>query len=435
MNFRRSESEDTAADVDVSPMDRRIESSRYTPRRLAVLGLALVVLAVGIFGYVRYGLTRTLSIDSQRIVISSVSAGSFHDYVPVIGNVQPRETVYLDAVDGGQVIEILVEEGSLVTAGQPLVRLNNSSLQFQYVNSEAQHSEQLNLLTSTKLAFEQTKLTNARELIDMRYQIDKAKVQLQRLEALESTGGVSRAEVENARLDLTRLESFRRELEQATRIDSTLQRELIGQLDHAAKGLNANLALARQNLDNLAIKAPIGGQLTSLEAHLGESKLPGQRLGQIDQVDSFKVVALVDEHYLARVTAGQEATAQIDGVDYQLRLVKAYPEVRDRQFKVDLTFTGAVPKSVRRGQSLQLRLQIGASSAGLILANGAFYEDTGGQWAFVVVDNTAERRAVRFGRRNPEQVEVLEGLSSGERVITSSYETLKQYDRVELRGD
>ena len=434
LSFRRADPED-AVDIDVSPMDRRIQSRRYTPRKLVMLGLALAVLAIGIFGYVRYGLTRTLNIETQRIVISPVSAGSFHDYVPVIGNVQPRETVYLDAVDGGQVIEILVEEGSLVTVGQPLLRLNNASLQFQYVNSQSQHSEQLNLLTSTKLAFEQTKLSNARELVDMRFQIDKTKLQLQRLEALESTGGISRADVENARLDLIRLESFRRELEQATKIDAKLQRELIVQLDQAAKGLNVNLALARQNLDNLAIKAPISGQLTSLDAHLGESKLPSQRLGQIDQVDSFKVVALVDEHYLARVTAGQDASAQIDGVDYRLRLVKVYPEVRERQFKVDLTFSGAVPKSVRRGQSLQLRLEIGASSTGLILANGAFYEDTGGQWAFVVADNTAERRAVRFGRRNPEQVEVLEGLRPGERVITSSYETLKQYDRIELRGD
>lgn len=422
-------------DIDVSPMDRRVQSSWFTPKRLATLGLSLAVAAVGIFGYVRYGLTRTLSVESQRIVISPVATGAFHDYVPVIGNVQPRETVYLDAVDGGQVMEVLVEEGSLVNAGQPLVRLNNTNLQLQVINSEAQQSEQLNLLTGTKLDFEQAKLSHARELIDVQFQIDKSKLQLQRIEPLAGTGAIRLADIEDARLDLVRLQRFERELQHATKVDALLQREQITQVDRAVKGLNANLNLARQNLENLVIKAPISGQLTSLDAHLGESKLPGQRLGQIDQVESFKVVALVDEHYLARVTAGQNATARVDGIEHRLRLVKVYPEVRERQFKVDLTFTDATPASVRRGQTLQLRLEIGASSAGLIVANGAFYDDTGGQWAFVVDDSTAERRAVRFGRRNPEQVEVLDGLRSGERVITSGYETLKQYDRIQLRGD
>lgn len=423
-------------DLDVSPMDRRVRTNRFTPPRLAAMGLSLVIVAAGAYGYVRYGLTRTLNIDAQRIVISPITTGSFHDYVPVTGNVQPRETVYLDAVDGGQVSAVLVEEGSLVTAGQVLVRLNNTNLQLQVINSEAQLSEQLNRLTSTRLNFEQTKLTHARELIDIQFQIDQSKQQLRRFESLTNTGAIKLADIEDARLELTRQEQMRRELEQATKVDAQLLREQIEQLDRAVKGLNANLELARQNLENLVIKAPINGHLTSLEAHLGESKLPGQRLGQIDQVEDFKVVALVDEHYLARVTAGQNATAEIDGTQHRMRLVKVYPEVRERQFKVDLTFADATPASVRRGQTLQLRLEVGAASDGLIVANGAFYEDTGGQWAFVVVDdNTAERRPIRFGRRNPEQVEVLEGLHPGDRVITSSYETLKEFDRVELRSN
>ncbi|HVF15981.1 MAG TPA: efflux RND transporter periplasmic adaptor subunit, partial [Steroidobacteraceae bacterium] len=235
--------------------------------------------------------------------------------------------------------------------------------------------------------------------------------------------------------ELTRLQQLQKELAHATQVDAVLQQEQIEQLDRAVKGLNANLELARQNLDNLVLKAPIDGQLTSLEAHLGASKLPGQRLGQIDQLDDFKIVAFVDEHYLARVTAGQNASADIDGVEHRMRLEKVYPEVRERQFKIDLVFSGATPAAVRRGQTLQLRLEIGATSAGLIVANGAFFEDTGGQWAFVVNENTAQRRPLKFGRRNPEEIEVLEGLQPGERVITSSYETLKQFDRIELRAD
>jgi len=416
-------------------MDRRVRSNWLTPQRLAAIALSLAIAAAGVYGYVRYGLTRTLNIDAERLSISPVHAGSFHDYVPVNGNVQPRETVYLDAVDGGQVVQVLIEEGALVSAGQPLVKLNNMNLQLQVINSEAQLSEQLNRLTSTKLTFEQTKLTHARELIDVQFQIDQAKQRLARIAPLANSGAVKLADIEDARLELLRLEQLKIELARATKVDAELQLEQIVQLDRAVKGLNANLDLARENLDNLVIKAPIAGHVTSLEAHLGESKLPGQRLGQIDQVDGFKVVTLVDEHYLARVSAGQNATADIGGTEHRMRLTKVYPEVRDRQFKVDLVFLDATPSSVRRGQTLQLRLEIGATSAGLIVANGAFYDDTGGQWAFVLVDDrNVERRTIKFGRRNPEQIQVLEGLRDGERIITSSYETLKQFDRIELRG-
>jgi len=318
------------------------------------------------------------------------------------------------------------------------VRLNNTNLQLQVINSEAQLSENLNRLTSTKLAFETTKLAHARELIDIQFQIEQSTQQLRRIQSLEGTGAIKRADIEDQKLQLDRLERMRGALTHASQVDEELQREQIRQLDITVAGLNRNLALARQNLENLVIKAPIAGHLTSLEAHLGESKAPGQRLGQVDQVDGFKVVALVDEHYLARVTAGQSATAEVGNDRHQMTLSKVYSEVRERQFKVDLAFDGETPAAVRRGQTLQLRLEIGASSeGGLVIANGPFYEDTGGQWAFVIssAGSDAQRRPVKLGRRNPESVEVLGGLSKGDRVITSSYESLKQFDRIELRGE
>jgi len=428
----------TEEPVDVSPMDRRVESTWFTRSRLAAIAISLVVAAAAIFGYVKYGVARTLTVSRDRLVISEVQSGSFHDYIPVTGNVQPRETVYLDAVDGGQVAEVFVEEGVMVTAGQPLVRLNNTNLQLQVINSEAQLSENLNRLTSTKLSFEQTRLAHARELIDVQFQIEQSSQQLRRIQTLENSGVVKRADIEDAKLQLDRLERMRAALTHASQVDEELLKEQIRQLDLTVAGLNRNLALARQNLENLVIKAPFAGQLTSLDAHLGESKAPGQRLGQVDQVDAFKVVALVDEHYLARVTAGQNATAEIGNEDREMTLSKVYSEVKDRQFKVDLAFAGETPASVRRGQTLQLRVEIGASSdGGLVIANGPFYEDTGGQWAFVIAPTggNAERRAIKLGRRNPESVEVLEGLSAGDRVITSSYESLKQFDRIELRGE
>lgn len=420
--------------VDVSPMDRRVRTRWLTPRRIAIAGFAAALAATAGMTTLRYATTRTFSLPAERVVVSQVQRGSFDDYVPVTGNVQPRETVYLDAVDGGQVAEVLVEEGAIVTAAQPLVRLTNTNLQLQVINSEAQLSEQLNRLTSTKLLFEQTKLAHARELIDTGFQIEQQKQRLARIETLEHTGAIKRSDLEDSRLELDRLQRLLRELTHATAVDEQLQREQIEQLDRTVRGLNANLDLARRNLENLVIKAPFDGHLTALDAHLGESKLPGQRLGQVDRVDGFKVAALVDEHYLARVSADQDAIAEIENEEHPMRLSKVYPEVRNRQFKIDLAFTHVPPASVRRGQSLQLRLKVGASRDGLVVANGAFYEDSGGQWAFVVGnDGVAERRPIKTGRRNPDQIEILAGLEQGERIITSSYETLEEFDRVVLR--
>lgn len=416
-------------------MDRRVSGPRVTRTQLITAAAVTLFATAGVYGYVRYGLQRTLTMDAARVVISNVQSGSFHDYIPITGNVQPRETVYLDAIDGGQVVQLLVEEGAVVTAGQPLVRLNNTNLQLQVINSEAQLSEQLNRLTATKLAFEQSRLAHTRELIDMEFQVEQSSQRLKRMTSLGSTGAIKRSDIEDAQLDLNRFQDLHTAAKEAKRIDESLQKEQMQQIDKTIANLNKNLTIARQNLDNLVIKAPIAGQLTALEAHIGESKRPGERIGQIDQIDTYKVTALVDEHYLPRVALGQQATAEIDGQEHTVELTKQYAEVRDRQFKVDLVFVNDVPKSLRRGQSLQLRLAIGASSNGLVVANGPFYEDTGGQWAFVVNDSTAERRPIKLGRRNPDSVEVLEGLSAGDQVITSSYETLKDFARIDLRDE
>ncbi len=419
----------------VSAMDRRVSGPRFTRQHFIVSAMAaLFVAAVG-YGYVRFGLQRTLTMDAERVVISPVHSGSFHDYIPITGNVQPRETVYLDAIDGGQVVQLLVDEGAIVISGQPLVRLNNTNLQLQVINSEAQLSEQLNRLNSTKLAFEQSRLAHARELIDMKFQVEQSSQRLKRMQSLVNTGAIKRSDLEDAALELERLRDLLQAAEEAKRVDESLQKEQMQQVEKTIANLNKNLAIARQNLDNLTVKAPIAGQVTSLEAHLGESKRPGERIGQIDQIDTYKVTALIDEHYLPRIAVGQEATAEIDGKEHRLSLNKQYSEVKDRQFKVDLVFFGDAPKSIRRGQSLQLRLAIGASSQGLVVANGPFYEDTGGQWAFVVEGTQASRRPIKLGRRNPESIEVLEGLSNGDRVITSSYESLKEFTRIELRGE
>lgn len=416
----------------VSAMDRRVRAPRAKYRRLK-LGIG-VVIATGCLTYtfVEYGLHRSRTVDADRVVVAVAHRAPFQEFIPITGSVEPSVTVYLDAVDGGQVAQLMAEEGAVVVIGQPLVRLNNANLQLQLINSEAQQSEQLNRLASTRLAFAQSRLQHNRELIDMRVQVAESARKLARMVALSGTGAIRRADVEDAGMEDERLKQLLHELEAAKRSDESLLLQQLHQVDNTIAELNRNLTIARLNLENLVIKAPIAGQLTSLDAHVGESKQPGQRIGRIDNVDHFKVTALVDEHYLARVSLGERASAEIDGTTFTLGVSKSYSEVKDRQFKVDLAFIGQTPKSIRRGQSMQLRLSLGATSDELVVSNGPFYESSGGQWVFVLDGKRAVRRQVRFGRRTPESIEVLEGLAAGDRIITSSYESFKEYARVEL---
>ena len=432
----------------LSSMDRRVERRWWTRERLIGSAFAGVAFAALAAGYVRYGTARTLTVSAVRVVLSTVRAGDFLEYIPVSGSVEPRETVYLDAVDGGQVAEVYVEEGAFVKAGQPLVKLANAALELQVLNSEAQLSEQLDRLASAKLQFAQSRLTHARELIDATYQADEAAKRLARLNALAGTGVVARADVEDAKLEADRLKGLAAAEVEARDVDESLLRDQVVEIDRLVEGMRRNLTIAKQNLDHLVIRAPFDGQLTQLDAHLGESKATGQRIGQVDRTDGFKVEALIDEHYLQRVTIGEVATTEPDSDTPPARFVvaKVYPQVTERQFKVDLLpheSARASPRTpdprlrgLRRGETVQLRLDIGGERKGLVLANGPFYDDTGGQWVFVLPrgGNVARRRAVELGRRNVEQVEVLGGLTAGERVIVSSYVTFKGIDRITLTG-
>lgn len=409
---------------------------------MTLLGIAALA-----FAYLRYGTARTLTVSDDRVALATVKPGDFLEYIPVTGNVEPRETVYLDAVDGGQVTRVDVEEGAFVKGGQPLVKLDNAALQLQVLNSEGQLSEQLDRLASAKLLFAQSRLTHEHELIDAKYQADAAAKQLARFTALSSSGVVRRADLEDAQLQYDRTKRLEAAEVEARDTDEALQRDQVAELNRLVAAMRQNLSIAKQNLDHLVIRAPFDGQLTMLDAHLGQSKAAGQRIGQVDRTEGFKVVALIDEHYLQRVTVGEVATTEPDSdiASRRFSVVKVYPQVTDRQFKVDLVplaspappgTSPAAAQKFRRGETLQLRLDIGGARKGLVVGNGPFYDDTGGQWVFVLPAgaNVAYRRPVQLGRRNLEQVEVLGGLSPGERVIVSSYESFKGIDRITLRG-
>jgi len=414
-----------------SGMDRQIDTRSRKPV-LIVLAVAAVTL-LAILGYHSLDSSTSFTLNGQRIRIAEVQNGVYEDYIPLRAAVAPERTVYLDAIEGGRVEQILVEEGNMVEPGQPLIELSNTSLQLDVIAREAEVSEQLNNLRNTQLAIEQNRLSLKSDLIEIDYQIVRLNRLVGRYEELDGKQFISKNDYENSLDELTYWKNRREVTRESQAQDEKIRLAQIEQLNDSVGQLEKNLELARSNLDNLLVRAPRAGRLTSLNAELGESKGRGERMGQIDDVDRFKAVALVNEFYLNRVRSGQEAQLSVDGRDYLLEVSKIYPEVQASQFEVDLRFTGDTPADIRRGQTLQLRLVLGdTAESALLLANGPFFNDTGGAWAFVVdPDGTvARRRPVQFGRRNPNQIEIQGGLEPGERVVVSSYANFIEVERL-----
>ncbi|HEY4211986.1 MAG TPA: HlyD family efflux transporter periplasmic adaptor subunit [Steroidobacteraceae bacterium] len=421
-----------------SPMDRRVEGGSGA-RRWLLLGCgAAVLLVVAVLLYVRFALTRSVTVREASVVVAPVRMEVFTEYVPATAVVAPRTTAYLDAVEGGQVAEVYVEEGAFVKRGQVLLKLKNTNLQLEMLGRQAQLMEQLDRLNQTILSFEQARVTHEKELIESSAQIDQLAQRQQRREALRATGMVSKEELDELGIDLTRARKLQAAAMEARDMDGKFRNEQVTQLRSAIKTTRENLDVASETMQSLLVKAPITGQLTALSADLGAAKTPGQRIGQIDDSTAYKVEAGIDEFYLGRVKTGQLATAESNGKTWKLEVAKVYTQVTDRQFKVDLYFReAAAPEGLRRGQTMQIRLEVGAPSRGLVTANGPFFEETGGNWVFVLppTGTVAQRRAVRFGRRNPEQIEVLSGLTAGERILSSGYEQLRKFDRIEIKPE
>jgi HlyD family secretion protein len=417
----------------LSAMDRAVRPRRFTPARIAGGTILVLILAIGAYGYLRYGLQRTLAVSVERVSISTVREATFSDYAPVSGNVAPQDTVFLDTVEGGQVTEVLVEDGAMVGEGEALARLKNTRLELEVLGREAQLTEQQNFLANARLAFQQSELRNQRDMMSVQREIDRVTDRLDREKPLRNEG-VSIGVITNLEADLAHRLAEKESIEQSRDAERKVAQSNLSQLAQSIDRMTKSLGLVRGNLDNLNIVAPISGQLTGFSLKVGEVVGPGERIGQVDTVNAYKISAMIDEFYLGRIAIGQAASLDMSGASYALRVAKIYPDVRDRQFQVDLAFTGPAPKGIQRGQTMRPRIELGETAGSLVLDNGPFYDETGGVWVLVVSKDGAfaSRRNVTLGRRNPEAVEVVSGLSAGERVITSSYQGFKDVERVEL---
>jgi len=416
-------------------MDREVASRKLGPKaRLGLAAGGLVLLAALFWYFMPAGNSQT--VDAARLTISKVTQGRFDDFLPLRAQVQPSQTVFLDAVEGGRVERVLVEDGAMVTQGQMLAELSNSDLQLNVLARQTEVIQQINSMRSQELALNQTRLANERARIEADLATQTARRQYEIQRPLAERGFVSGRAFADSRdtyeANRRRSDVLRRQQSE----DERLQSGQLAQLRASSAALNQSLDIARRSLDSMNLRAPVSGQLTSFEIQVGQSLQRGVRLGQIDSAGRNKLRAQVDEYYLSRVSEGLTANAEVNGRTYRMRVSKIYPQVRNGSFEIDLQFVGEEPRDLQRGQTVQLRMTLGASSQARLIPAGAFYNDTGGNWIFVVSADgrSAERRQVRLGRRNAEYIEVLGGLAPGERVITSPYTGFLERDRLSLSG-
>jgi HlyD family secretion protein len=416
-------------------MDRAVASRKLSPKMKLGLGAGgILLLLFAAWFLAPAGNSQT--VDATRLTISNVTQSRFDDFLPLRAQVQPSLTVFLDAVEGGRVERVLVEDGAMVTQGQLLAELSNSDLQLNVLARQTEVIQQVNSMRSQELALSQTRLANERARIeaDLATQTAQRNYEMQR--PLAERGFVSGRSFADSRdtyeANRRRSEVLRRQQAE----DERLQSSQLAQLRASSGALSQSLGIARGSLDSLSLRAPVSGQLTSFDIQIGQSLQRGVRLGQIDSAGRNKLRAQVDEYYLNRVSEGLVANAEVGGRTYRMRVSKIYPQVRNGQFEIDLQFVGDEPRDLQRGQTVQLRMTLGASSQARLVPNGAFYNDTGGNWIFVVAPDgrSAVRRQVRLGRRNADFIEVLGGLEPGERVITSPYTGFLERERLTLGG-
>jgi HlyD family secretion protein len=414
-------------------MDRVVEKKGLPQRVKIAIGAGLLVLGAGAF-YAMAPDADSQTIAADRVTVSTVTKGRFDDFLPLRGRVTPLVTVFLDAVEGGRVEKVLVEDGSMVQKGQLLAVLSNSDLQLNLLARQADVSREVNSMRSQELALAQSQFQDERAVIEAQLAADKARRQFELQKPLFEKGFVTAKAFRDSRDEYLSNQKRAEVLRRGQAVNQRLQTSQLAQLRASNASLAGSLDIARATLDALNLRAPVSGQLTAFSIQVGQSMNRGERLGQIDSAGRNKLVAQVDEFYLGRVQPGQTATAEWGGKTYQMKVAKIYPQVRNGTFEVDLYFVGSEPSDIQRGQTLQTKLTLGDPTPALLIPNGAFYNETGGSWVFVVTPDGDEavKRQVRLGRRNANFIEVLEGLEPGEKVLTSPYTGFADKDRLDL---
>ena len=419
-------------------MDKVIEKKKgiaaaFTKKSVKWWALGAFVILVVVL--LLTGRRSVLRVDGSTILTGTARQGEFNDYIRVSGQVQPMTTVQLSPTEGGNVKRIVVEEGSHVNEGDVIVVLGNESLDMQILNSEAELAEKENILRNTMISMEQQKLSVRQEKLSLQIEVRRARRAYEQNKALYEEKLIAKEEYLKASEDY---ELAKDKLELVTdreRQDSLYRSVQIAQMHESLENMRLNMNMIRRRKENLSVKAPISGELGLLDVELGQSVAAGAKIGQINNLDSYKIEAQIDEHYIDRVAPGLEATFERQSEKYSSVIRKVYPEVRDGKFKADFRFEGQQPENIRTGQTYYLNLQLGQSAEAILIPRGSFYQNTGGKWVYVLnADGTkATKRSVRIGRQNPQYYEVLEGLAPGDKVIISSYDAFGDKDELIIK--
>jgi len=415
-------------------MDKKIEK-KGIPRKViwyTLFGmLILAVLGVIIFG----DKSSKYNVDVSRITIEEVKQDVFQDYITVQGTVEPITTIYIDAVEGGRVEEILIEEGNMVKEGDVILRLSNDNLLLEITNNEAQVVRAINELRTSRLQMDQTRLNYKQQIINLEITVTQNQRMYQNNKVLREQNHISREEFDQSREAYESSQELLELLIENYRNDSIYRAIQINSLEISVQSMEESMRIIRRRLENLNIKASVDGELASLNPEIGEVITYGTRVGTINILDSYKLRVDIDEHYIARITRGLNGECDFASNPYTGVITKIYPEVAGGRFAVDMVFTDEVPEQIRIGQTSRIRLQLGESKEGILLTKGGFYQTTGGQWVFVLdpAEEIAVKRDISIGRQNPRYYEVLDGLEPGEKVIVSSYQNYADHDKLILK--
>lgn len=415
-------------------MDRKVEKKKWTLKKIIYLSGGSLFLLFVFYVFIFADQRSSLNVEKERITISTVAYEPFQEFIPITGTVLPIKTFYLDVTDGGRVVKKFVEEGAFVNVSDPIIKLDNAALTLNIMYNEAQLFQQINNLRSTRLSMEQNRLNLQEQILQVKYDLIDKKREYEVNKELYSKNLISENEFKRSKEQYDLMVKKKELTFESFTQDSVFRVQQIEQLEKSIAQMQNNLNMTKQQIENLTVTAPIKGQLTSLKAEIGESISPGENLGQIDVIDSFKVRAEIDEHYIARIATGQSGEFTLSDKEYKLVVSNVYPEVTNGRFNVDLLFVDGQPEGIRRGQTLHIRLELGELSNAITVARGGFYQTTGGQWIFVLNQNGTEgvKRNIKLGRQNSQVFEVLEGLKAGEKVITSSYDNFANVEKLNI---
>lgn len=414
-------------------MDKVIEKKKgiaaaFTKRAVPYwMGCVVVLFIVWLLARDNHSVLR---VNPQTLSMGTVTQGQFNDYIRVTGQVLPMTTIQISPLEGGVVETIVAEEGSRVKKGDVILILNNESLDLQILNAEADLAEKENILRNTMISMEQQKLSLRQDMLQLGVEVRRLKRAYDSSKELYQEKLIAKEEwlkaEEDYLLALDKLELVKNRSLQ----DSLYRTVQIEQMEESLQNMRRNMLMIRKRKDNLTIKAPIDGELGLLDVVLGQSIAAGTKVGQINNLDSYKIEAQVDEHYIDRVSAGLQAQFERQDEKYNTIIRKVYPEVRDGKFKADFKFGGPQPDNIRIGQTYYLSLQLGQPQEAVMIPRGTFYQKTGGRWIYVISEDGSQaiKREIRIGRQNPQYYEVLDGLNPGEKVIVSGYDSFGDND-------